>query len=164
MLKFPFHTKKSHLLSTKAFALSLILNTFSPWHHLHHLWSFSYICCLCIIVGNNSHESLGHHLCQIIEGLNHAHSHGHLHLVGSFISNFEKLNLLFNKSILDFCLLVLQYYTCGIDLMNGLHQHLVPLLYYFHHVFMSRRVCSLHPCAFNRSTISCFWNVWISIN
>jgi hypothetical protein len=75
----------------------------------------------CVIVGNNSHESLTHCLCQIVELLNHSHAHGHLCVVGSLIAYFEIFILFFNKSILNLHSFLLQNYTCGIDLINKPH-------------------------------------------
>jgi hypothetical protein len=97
-----------------------------------------------------------HCLCQIVESLNHSHAHGHLCVVGSFILDFEILNLFFNKSVLDLYSILLQHYTCGIDSINRFHQNLIPFLYCFFYPLMSRRVCFLHPRASTWFSISCF--------
>lgn len=124
-------------------------------------------CCIggfVVIVGNNSCENLIHCLCQIVEGLNHSHAHGHLWVVGSFILDFEILNWFFNKSILGLCSFLLQHYICGIDSINRFHQNLTPFLCCFCHALMNRRVCFLHPCASTWFSILCFWNVWMIID
>jgi len=82
---------------------------------------FYYIGGSCVIVGSNSHESLIHCLCQIVEFLNHYHAHGHLCVVGSFIIDFEVFILFFNKFILNLHSFLLQHYTRGIDLINKFH-------------------------------------------
>jgi hypothetical protein len=87
------------------------------------LGKFFMIYCIggsCVIVGSNLHESFTHCSCQIVEGLNHSHAHGHLCVVGSLIIDFEVF-ILFYKSILNLCSFLLQHYTCDIDLINKFH-------------------------------------------
>jgi hypothetical protein len=91
------------------------------------------ILCACVVISRNSCESLGYKLCQVIEDLNHAHAHGHLRVVGSFVFKFEIFKLFLDKFVLDFSSFLFQQYICGIDLINVLHQHLAPFLYCFRH-------------------------------
>jgi hypothetical protein len=138
------------------------------WHACWMCWSYfdfltlflgrffmNDICCLFIVVGSSSHEGHGHDLCHIIEGLDHVF----LHVVCSFIYGYQVFNSF-----------ILQHQVCGINSINGLHQHLIPMFCRFSHVIMSRKVSPFHPCACNKLNLlftlvlatnwtSCvFWN------
>ncbi len=100
-------------------------------------------CCIggyVVIVGNNSYESLIHCLCLIVEGLNHSMPMAICVLLAASLSDFEILNLFFNKYVLDLCSFLLQHYTCGIDSINRFPHNLTPFLCCFCHPFMSKRV------------------------
>jgi hypothetical protein len=72
-------------------------------------------------------------LGQIVEGFNYV-------IFGALSFGFEILELFFKDFVLSFCLFILQHQVSGIDLINGLHQHLAPFFLLFSPFFKGRRI------------------------